>query len=216
MLIQCPAGHKYDNVLNTNCPYCPIGGVQPGAGTPNFKNAKRASGASDPPGGGGGFKPGGQAAGAGPKRTSSKTEAYYPGLGAPEPGKPATRVDPVVGWLVGIKGPALGQDFQIRWGFNTVGRSPSQMIAIEGDTSIHSENHAKIIFDPLHRKFHIMPGGGAGQGFARVNGDMVLQPTELLPYNIIELSPETQLIFVPLCGIEFEWRFNDPPKEDQL
>jgi len=48
----------------------------------------------------------------------------------------------------------------------------------------------------------ILPGDAAG--LAYLNEEAVYIPTELKPYDVIELG-KSRFLFVPLCGENFEW-----------
>ena len=53
-----------------------------------------------------------------------------------------TCLKPVVGWLLGMNGPYLGQDFPIREGKNTIGLLPKNDLQIKADSV--SPEHAFI------------------------------------------------------------------------
>ena len=117
-------------------------------------------------------------------------------------------IDPVVGWLVCVKGPSRGRDYRIRSGRNGIGRSEAMDVQITGDDTVSRENHAFLVYEPRKRTFSIRPGDG--RGLVYLNGDEVIQASDIKAYDIIELG-ETQLMFVSLCGEKFHW---DQTKED--
>lgn len=112
--------------------------------------------------------------------------------------------DPVVGWLVIIGGPGLGAFRPIFEGNNTVGRSPTQRIAIDfGDDAISAEEQAFLRYDSADRQFLLVPN------LAKTN---VIAVNELKPTSAVKLAAmdvitmgRTQLVFVPFCGDEFDW-----------
>jgi hypothetical protein len=112
--------------------------------------------------------------------------------------------DPVVGWLVVVGGPGIGQYRPIYEGNNTVGRSPQSRIPIDfGDDAISSEEQAYIRYDSAERSFLFVPN------LAKTN---VVSLNEKRPTGAVELSQmdvitmgRTQLVFVPFCGPEFDW-----------
>lgn len=57
-------------------------------------------------------------------------------------------IDPVVGWLVCIKGPSRGRDYRIRSGRNGIGRSDAMDVPIAGDDTVSRENHAFLVYEP--------------------------------------------------------------------
>ncbi|MBL1230518.1 FHA domain-containing protein [Enterococcus sp. BWB1-3] len=111
-------------------------------------------------------------------------------------------IDPVVGWLVCIKGPQLGRDYRIMAEKNFIGRSDDMQIQILGDNRIARRNHAIVAYDPLKRSTLILPGDS--QGLVYLNNEAVYTPVELNPYDVIQLG-NSQFLFIPLCGEHFEW-----------
>ena len=111
-------------------------------------------------------------------------------------------VDPVVGWLVCIKGPDRGQDYRIRSERNFIGRSKAMDICIAGDNSISRERHATISYNPKKNCFRVAPG--EANGLVYLNGEDVETPAALNAYDLIQLG-ETELIFIPFCGETFQW-----------
>lgn len=111
-------------------------------------------------------------------------------------------IDPVVGWLVCVSGPEKGRDYRIRSERNAIGRGAGMAICISGDEAISRENHAFISFNPRNGSFRIAPGDGRGMTY--LNGEEVDIPMPLKAYDRIEIG-QSQLIFVPLCGPEFNW-----------
>lgn len=111
-------------------------------------------------------------------------------------------VKPVCGWLVCIDGARVGMDYKIHDGKNFVGRADDMDIQIVGDNEINRRNHTVIVYDQKKRNTVTLPGDSAG--LAYLNGEAVYVPTELKPYDTIELG-KSRFIFVPLCGDNFEW-----------
>lgn len=140
-----------------------------------------------------------------------KVAATSPGAGDDAPTRVitpggTTAVDPVVGWFVSVHGLEKGKDYRIRSENNTIGRSKDMYICISGDESISRERHAVVTFDPQRNAFHLSPG--EGRGLVYVNGDVLLAPRKLEPYDQIQLG-KTRLIFVPFCGDKFTWGKDD-------
>ena len=111
-------------------------------------------------------------------------------------------VKPVCGWLVCIEGARVGMDYKIHDGKNFVGRGDDMDIQILGDNEISRRNHTVIVYDQKQRNTVILPGDAAG--LAYLNDAAIYVPTELKPYDTIELG-KSRFIFVPLCGENFEW-----------
>ena len=112
--------------------------------------------------------------------------------------------DPVVGWLVVVGGPGIGQYRPIFEGNNTMGRTPSNRIAIDfGDDAISSEEQAYIRYDSQDRSFLFVPNL-AKTNVVSVNEKRPTGAVELAQMDVITMG-RTQLVFVPFCGSEFDW-----------
>ena len=137
-------------------------------------------------------------------------------------------IEPVVGWLVCVEGEQRGKlnkntfgkhedvitvgetfcdkDYKIRRGKNFIGRSDEMDIAILGDMTISRKNHAAITYNPKQRNFFLIPGDGAGLVY--LNNEVVFVPSEVSAYDVIEIG-KSKLVFLPLCGIHFDWEKDD-------
>ena len=218
-LIRCQQGHFYDPSRHNACPYCgsmPAGGMgateaqpppmgPPPIGMPSPVGATRPMRDTPPPI-------------IGP--TVPIRPAGSPLVGekkSPEEGRTVAvdmkkvGIDPVVGWLVCTKGPSRGRDYRIRSGRNGIGRSDAMDVKISGDDTVSRENHAFLVYEPRKRIFSIRPGDG--RGLVYLNGEEVIQASDIKGYDVIELG-ETKLMFVPLCGEKFYWdQEKDEPAE---
>lgn len=110
--------------------------------------------------------------------------------------------NPVVGWLVCIKGASRGADFQIHSQYNYIGRAKHMDICIPTDPHISAEKAAVLAYDNNDKTFFFAPG--SGHNLVRVNGSVVMTPVVLKAYDVLTIG-ETQLLFVPLCGDHFDW-----------
>ena len=110
--------------------------------------------------------------------------------------------EPVVGWLVCIGGPNLGQSFNIYAGRNSLGRSNNNKIVVNKDRSISREKHAWIIYEPKNGEFFALPGDSSGLTY--VNEQNIMQATKLEKWSYIDVG-NTRLTLVPLCDGEFSW-----------
>lgn len=110
-------------------------------------------------------------------------------------------VEPVVGWLVCIDGPARGSDYRLHAGYNYIGREEGD-VRIGGDQQISRRNHAMIAFDDVDAVYFVGPS--AGRNLIKVNGKTVLNAVELNNYDVITIGT-SKLIFVALCGEHFNW-----------
>ncbi|MBR2877254.1 MAG: FHA domain-containing protein [Clostridia bacterium] len=110
--------------------------------------------------------------------------------------------EPVVGWLVCVGGEHFGESFNIYSGNNSIGRKPGNRIVLNKDNSVSGEKHAFVVFEPKKSEFFIQPGNSSG--LAYINDIVILVPTKLNSYEIIKVG-NTELLFVPLCGENFDW-----------
>lgn len=134
--------------------------------------------------------------------TPKAPEGYEAPLGLLE-----EEIAAVCGWLVCIGGARMGKDYKIKNGKNFVGRGDDMDIQLLGDNGISRKNHTIIVYDEKKRNTVILPGDAAGITY--LNGEAVYVPTELMPYDKIELGQST-FVFVPFCGENFNW--NDVKK----
>jgi hypothetical protein len=132
---------------------------------------------------------------------------YIPSdLNAPNP----RSFDPVVGWVVVRKGPGRGRSCPVFYGQNSIGRGVDQRISLDfGDQRISRQGHAFLIYDDLAQKFYIRDGGKSN--IVRHNGQLVMTPTELHDRDEVSIGGTT-LLFVALCGPEFDWLTTEAQK----
>ena len=114
--------------------------------------------------------------------------------------------EPVVGWLVCVKGVHFGEDFKIKSGRNFIGRSGSMNISLSADKAVSRDKHAILTYDPKSNSFLIQPGESSELCY--VNDEAVLVPTKLKHNDRISLG-ETELVFVPFCSDTFSWTNNN-------
>ena len=115
---------------------------------------------------------------------------------------PKVSTEPVVGWLVGIKGEHFGESFNISSGRNSVGRSASNSIVMAKDFTVSREKQAWIIYEPKKREFYIQPGEGSSLSY--LNGEMIMTLQKLKNGDVIDLG-SGQYMLIPLCGENFTW-----------
>lgn len=112
--------------------------------------------------------------------------------------------DPVVGWLVIVIGPGRGNALTLGYGLNGIGRGPRARVRLDfGDLEISRDQHAVITYDPKGRRFYLQHGGGTNLTY--LDQQPVLVPSELKGDETIVLG-QTQLRFVPFCGVNFDWQ----------
>jgi hypothetical protein len=125
--------------------------------------------------------------------TDQKTVAFY---------NFSNDIEPVVGWLVCIKGEYHGASFNLKSGRNNIGRALTMDVALAQEKSVSRERHASVTFDPHQQKFFVQSGDG--NGLTYVNNELLMMFRELQPYDIISLGA-CELMFLPLCGEKFSW-----------
>ena len=110
--------------------------------------------------------------------------------------------EPVVGWLVCVKGSHFGEAFNIFTGRNSIGRGESNKINITRDDAVSRSKHAWLTYEPKKRDFYIQPGEGSGLSY--LNGETVMESKKLQAKDLLELG-NGQYILIPLCDETFTW-----------
>jgi hypothetical protein len=120
-------------------------------------------------------------------------------------GAPAmeTAVDTVVGWLVVLAGPGRGNFRPIYSGANPIGSASGRIVINFGDDSISREKQAYLVYDPGKRQFTLVPNLEK-PNLVSVNESALLSNGELKAHDKIKMG-NTTLLFVPLCGPDFDW-----------
>lgn len=135
---------------------------------------------------------------------SEKTQIARPGRATQAPVTLEEESDPVVGWLVVVKGPGLGRAVTLGIGMNTVGRGPEARVSLPfGDLQISNNDHLRVIYDDRERAFHI--AHGSGRNISRVNGQLLANTLPLENDALIAISETTHLRFKQFCGTDFDW-----------
>jgi len=182
---RCEHGHYYEPEKNSSCPACGISGLDIDETKPKRDQP--------PP-----LPPDIDESSTRPRDDRGRDDAPTVGVV-----RKKLKIDPVVGWLVCIEGEERGRDYRIRSEKNFIGRSERMDICIKGDDAISREKHASISFNPRKSTFRIQPG--ESRGLVYLNDEEADFPTEIKPYDIIEIG-QTKLMFVPFCGEHFEWK----------
>lgn len=112
------------------------------------------------------------------------------------------KLEPVVGWLVCVEGAEKGRDYRLWARINSIGRGENMDVSIKKDDTISKVNHAKLAYDPKHNNFQLIPGESINNIY--LNEEPVYTPVKLSAYDLIEIG-NSKLLFVPLCGENFNW-----------
>lgn len=109
-----------------------------------------------------------------------------------------------VGWLLVVSGPLRGISRQVYMGQNKIGRSDSNDIILPADPAISSESQLVLVYDPRSNTFLVRPSD-KGHAISYVNEELLSTPVVLKHGDIICLSDQTYLRFVPACDDSFKW-----------
>ncbi len=195
-MVTCDNGHYYDQEKNSTCPYCAnSSGI-------DIKTKKTLVQGVD----------------------ESEKTALYQGNGTLDDEKTvynpsgSMRQDSqqqvqssdndsmilLSGWLVIISDKGKGENYTLTFGMNTIGRSENNHISIQNnDATISRERHAIIIYDYDNNIFFIKHG--EGQYLSYLNGEVLIDTKQLKANDRIKVG-STELIFVPLCDDQFNWK----------
>ncbi len=192
MMKRCESGHYFDPDKHSSCPYCGVDLDAPPTDRKRGQDLTRGQketvrlGQSS-------RRPDPEPA---PQDDDVVTVAYRGPKG----------FDPVVGWLVCVKGAEKGRDYRIRRGRNRIGRDKQMDIVVRGDHAISRIKEAILTFDDRTSRFLIHEG--EGRGLLYHNGEQVVAAAELAPWDLVEMGKST-FCFVPLCGERFQWTVDD-------
>jgi hypothetical protein len=106
----------------------------------------------------------------------------------------------VVGWLVGLNGPARGESYPVRMGRNVIGRDKRSDIVIADEQA--SSHHADLVFRPEERRFILMDHNSTNGTY--VNEHEIEPRRDLTPKDVIRIGSQ-KFLFTPLCHDGFHW-----------
>jgi hypothetical protein len=224
-LVKCTRGHFYDESKYNRCPHCERAGIGEGNLTAPVLHSgsdavtvslANAGGNAPAVTGAPAWAAAGAAAEAAAFRSPSLEEAVKNAVGDSPSGaidagydqktvsfyKKSIGVEPVVGWMVCVGGPHLGEDFRLKSGRNFIGRSVGQDVVIARDNSVSREQHAVVVYEPRSCAFMVLPGDS--KELCYINDCAVLTPQGLKLYDRLKVG-ETELMFIPCCGPDFNW-----------
>lgn len=102
---------------------------------------------------------------------------------------------PVVGWLVAVKGPHIGQSFELFPKKNFIGRNDALIVNLYNDKTVSRTAPLSVIFNRHNNKFMAMSGNSDQTAY--INDNLLLQPIELKENDKIDIG-NTRLLFIPL------------------
>jgi hypothetical protein len=111
-------------------------------------------------------------------------------------------VEPVVGWLICLRGAYVGESFPLKPGQNCIGRSLHMDVPLLDEESVSRDTHSIIIFEPIHADFYV--SNGRGNSLTYLNHNVVMQPEKLKSYDILRFG-KCEYLFMPLCSDQFSW-----------
>ncbi|KOR32207.1 hypothetical protein TI05_08695 [Achromatium sp. WMS3] len=178
-MIRCSkCQHFYDPNQHTNCPYCPIP-------LPSWQDVGETIGTQN----------------SSSSESSKKVPQRIDSLKRPQDLKTRCTIKFLVGWLICIEGSAKGQDFRIYSERNFIGSGNNMDICIKDDAAISESHHAEINFDARSNKFYIAT---KNSNDTYLNAKLVKAFTPLDSWDTIKIG-QTKLLFVALCGSNFNW-----------
>ncbi len=212
-LVRCDSGHFYDSESFGSCPHC----SGAAAGNNNLTMPLQQSGNDEvtvalttppPP----------QGAPAQVPVSGQSGGSLQDAVNAAVQSSPAPVIDddnktvgffssaigkePVVGWLVCIKGEHFGEDFRLKSGRNFIGRSSNMDVCVTKDNTVSRERHAIVVYEPKGNLFLMQPGDS--KELCYLNDSVVLSPQPLKSHDKLLLG-KTELMFVPCCVDSFVW-----------
>ena len=136
--------------------------------------------------------------------SEGKTMSYFSAAAAERENKeaPGPSADPVVGWLVCIKGQHFGESFNIAAGRNSIGRGEENKIVLGRDKKISRTKHALLTYEPKKRNFYLQPGDGSGLTY--LNDEYIEESQKIHARDIVEMG-DSKFMFIPLCDESFSW-----------
>lgn len=181
-LTRCENGHFFDAERFSECPHCNQGGVETVAHTEGgsslyttvLDNSEAITYPEDDP------------------KDLVKTIGYFDDIST----------EPVVGWLVAVKGAHLGEDFKLKSGRNFIGRADDMDVSLKDDETVSRDKHAIIVYEPKCNIFLVQPG--SARELFYLNDEVVLSAKEIKAYDKILLG-KTTLLFIPCCSDKFNW-----------
>lgn len=110
--------------------------------------------------------------------------------------------NPVIGWLVAIKGAHKGRSYEVKQGRNFIGRSTAMDICLSGNSKISRDRHAIITYDPRSEKCFLQPD--ETRDLIYINDELLFGPMPMKHNDIIVLADE-EFVFLALQCDKADW-----------
>lgn len=203
-LLKCSNGHYYDGDAYSSCPHCKsqgtdenqtvaldmslAGGGEVTVAMPSMDEGPTLSGALNT------VRDGFDTV---LPSDDQKTVSFYmenPVL---------AEMDPVVGWMVCVKGELYGQDYRLKSGRNFVGRGEDMDVCLRGEKTVSRDRHAILIYEPKQNLFLVQPG--ESKELIYLNGSVVLTPVIMKKNDILQVG-DISLMLIPCCDEAYRWK----------
>lgn len=110
--------------------------------------------------------------------------------------------EPVVGWLICVKGEYFGQSFSLKAGNNSVGRAMNMDIHLAQEDSVSRNKHCVVTYEPNTQVFFVQQGESSGLTY--LNGEMIMTPSKMKAKDRIKVG-QAEFLLIPLCVDGFKW-----------
>lgn len=110
--------------------------------------------------------------------------------------------NPVIGWLVAIKGAHKGRSYEVKQGRNFIGRSTAMDICLSGNSKISRDRHAIITYDPRSKKCFLQPD--ETRDLIYINDELLFGPMPMKHNDVIVLADE-EFVFLALQCDKADW-----------
>lgn len=203
-LLKCSNGHYYDGDAYSSCPHCKGQGA-----------ADNPTVALDIPAAGGGEVTVAMPSNDEGPTLSGALNTVRDGFGTVLPSDDQKTVsffsespvlaekDPVVGWMVCVKGNLYGQDFRLKTGRNFIGRGDGMDVCLKGEKTVSRDRHAILIYEPKQNLFLAQPG--ETKELIYLNGSVVLTPTIMKKNDVLQVG-DISLMLIPCCDDVYRWQ----------
>ena len=123
-------------------------------------------------------------------------------IGGGEPMSSYVGRNPVLGWMVCVKGRKVGKDFRLIQETNYIGRATSNDVCLDFDEVLSRDTIITITYVKQSRVFRL--NAEQSRNSVTVNGSPVLTELYLRDRDVISIG-STQLMLVCFCDASFAW-----------